>query len=57
MYLMVWFRFKQGAIRKLLNSGWNKEELPDQWKESTTLPVHKKGDEPVIVMWYITVIT
>jgi hypothetical protein len=31
------------AIHKLINSVWNKEELPDQWKESITVPVHKKG--------------
>jgi hypothetical protein len=23
----------------------NKEELPDQWKESIIVPVHKKGDK------------
>jgi hypothetical protein len=33
------------GIRKLINSIWNKEELPDQWKESIILPVHKKGDK------------
>jgi hypothetical protein len=33
------------AIHKLINSVWNKEELPDQWKESIILPVHKKGDK------------
>jgi hypothetical protein len=27
------------------NSVWNKEELPDQWKESIIVPVHKKGDK------------
>jgi hypothetical protein len=32
------------AIHKLINSVWNKEELPDQWKESIIVPVHKKGD-------------
>jgi hypothetical protein len=32
------------AIHKLINSVWNKDELPDQWKESITVPVHKKGD-------------
>jgi hypothetical protein len=32
-------------IRKLLNSIWNKEELPDQWKESIIVPVHKKSDK------------
>jgi hypothetical protein len=33
------------AIHKLVNSVWNKEELPDQWKESIILPVHKEGDQ------------
>jgi hypothetical protein len=33
------------AIHKLINSVWNKEELPYQWKESITVPVHKKGDK------------
>jgi hypothetical protein len=29
------------AIHKLINSIWDKEELPDQWKESIILPIHK----------------
>jgi hypothetical protein len=33
------------AIHKLINSIWNKEEMPDQWMESIILPVHKKGDK------------
>jgi hypothetical protein len=34
------------AIHKLINSVvWNKEELPDQWKESIILPVYKKGNK------------
>jgi hypothetical protein len=33
------------AIHKLNNSVWNKEELPDQWKESIIVPVHKKCDK------------
>jgi hypothetical protein len=33
------------VIHKLNNSIWNKEELPDQWKESIIIPVHKKGDK------------
>jgi hypothetical protein len=33
------------AIHKLINSVWNKEELPDQWNESIIAPVHKKGDK------------
>jgi hypothetical protein len=31
------------VIHKLINSVWNKEELPDQWKESIIVPIHKKG--------------
>jgi hypothetical protein len=33
------------AIHKLINSVWNKEELPDQWKESIIVPIHKKDDK------------
>jgi hypothetical protein len=33
------------VIHKLINSVWNKEELPDQWKESIIVPVQKKGDK------------
>jgi hypothetical protein len=35
----------QSEIRKLINSIWNKEELPDKWKEPIIVPVHKKGDK------------
>jgi hypothetical protein len=27
------------VIHKPINSVWNKEELPDQWKESIIVPV------------------
>jgi hypothetical protein len=30
------------AVHKLINSIWNKEELPDQWKEPVIVPIHKK---------------
>jgi hypothetical protein len=33
------------AIHKLINSVWNKEELPNQWKESIIVAVHKKDDK------------
>jgi hypothetical protein len=29
-------------IRKLINSIWNKDKLPEQWKESIIVPVYKK---------------
>jgi hypothetical protein len=32
-------------IHKLIISIWNKEQLPDQWKESIVVPVYKKGDK------------
>jgi hypothetical protein len=33
------------AFHKLINSIWNKEELPDQWKESIIVPIHRKNDK------------
>jgi hypothetical protein len=33
------------VVHKLINSNWNKEELPDQWTESIIVPIHKKGDK------------
>jgi hypothetical protein len=30
-------------IHKLINSVCNKEELPDQWKEPISVPLHTKG--------------
>ena len=32
-------------INKLIISIWNKEELPDEWKESIIVPICKKGDK------------
>jgi len=32
-------------IHKLIISIWNKEELPEEWKESIVVPVYKKGDK------------
>jgi hypothetical protein len=32
-------------IHELINSIWNMENLPDQWKESIIIPVHKKADQ------------
>jgi hypothetical protein len=33
------------VIHKLVNSQWRKEELPDYWKESVIVSVHKKNDK------------
>ena len=34
-----------GAIHKLIIAIWNKEELPEEWKESVIVPIHKKGEK------------
>jgi hypothetical protein len=31
------------VIHNPITSIWNKEELPEQWKQSIIIPVHKKG--------------
>ena len=35
----------RSEIQKLINSIWNTEELPEEWKESIIIPIYKKGDE------------
>jgi len=35
----------RGAIHKLIIAVWNKEELPEEWKQSVIVPIHKKGDK------------
>jgi len=32
-------------IHKLIISIWNKEELPEEWKNSVIVPIYKKGDK------------
>jgi hypothetical protein len=32
-------------MHRLICSVWNKEELPQQWKESIIVPVYKKADK------------
>jgi hypothetical protein len=34
----------QSKTHKLICFIWNKEQLPQQWTESITVPVHKEGD-------------
>jgi hypothetical protein len=35
----------RSEIHKRINCIWNKEELPEQWKESIIVPVYKKSDK------------
>jgi hypothetical protein len=40
-----WFKqevtYLLSVTHKLINSNWNKKKLPDQWKETSIVPVHK----------------
>jgi len=38
-------RIIRSEIHKIINSIWNKEELPEESKESIIVPVYKKGDK------------
>ena len=35
----------RSEIHKLIISIWNKEKLPEEWKESIIVPIYKKGDK------------
>jgi len=37
-------------IRKLITSIWKKEKLPEEWKESIIVPIHKNGDKQIVVI-------
>jgi hypothetical protein len=37
----------RSEIHKLFISVWNKEELPEEWKESIMVPIYKKGHRTV----------
>jgi hypothetical protein len=45
-----WSRTIRSEIRQLVNSIWNKEQLPEEWKESIIGPIYWKGDKETAVI-------
>ena len=39
------FPRSRSEIHKLVTSIWNKEEFPEEWKESSIVPIYRKGDK------------
>jgi len=37
-------RTYRSEAHKVIICIWNKEDLPEEWKESIILPIYKKGD-------------
>ena len=37
------------AIHKLIISIWNKEKLPEEWKEPIIVPIYKKGVKQFVI--------
>jgi hypothetical protein len=35
----------RSEIHNLINAIWNKEELSEEWKESSSVPIYKEGDK------------
>jgi hypothetical protein len=41
----AWGEILHSEKHELIMLIWNKEQLPHQWKESTVVPIYKKGDK------------
>jgi hypothetical protein len=43
--IKAWGRTIRSGIHKLTISVWNKEKLPEEWKESIIVPIYKRGNK------------
>ena len=43
--IKAWGKTIHCEIHKLIISIWNKEELPEDWKDSIIVPIYKKDDK------------
>jgi hypothetical protein len=43
-------RTVRSEIHKLINSIWNKKEMPETWKKSIIVSIYKKGDKKQTVV-------
>jgi hypothetical protein len=43
--IKAWGRTIRCAIHKFIISVWYKEELPEEWKKSIIVPIHRKGNK------------
>ena len=45
----IWAELIKVGVRTIslviITSVWKKEKLPEEWKESIIVPIHKKGDK------------
>jgi hypothetical protein len=44
-WIKAWGETLNSEIHRLICCIWNKEELPQQWKECIIVPIYKKGDK------------
>jgi len=41
IFIKAWGKTIRNEIHKLIICVWNKEELPEEWKESVIIPIYK----------------
>jgi hypothetical protein len=44
-------------IHKLINSIWNKEEMPHQWEQSITVPIYKGKTHTLVIIVILSLLS